>query len=76
MVNILKTFAVDKDNKNVAINEGTCKINQCDRAYCCPDEDAGCCSAVTTPSVIISLLPYNFPLYISTCKIYSQCEDC
>ena len=52
-----------------AANGGTCKVNQFDRAYCCPNEHRGCCPSVASPFVPV-LSSFCFP----TCRTDAQCE--
>lgn len=58
-----------RGEQKCAANGGTCKVNQFDRAYCCPNEHRGCCPPV--PSLPVLVPPsFCFP----TCKTDAQCK--
>lgn len=52
---------------------GTCKVNQYDRAYCCPNEHQGCCPAVPIPIIIPSPTGLPPPLCLPACTTDAQC---
>ena len=59
-----------RGERNCSAIGGTCKVNQYDRAYCCPQDHPGCCPAVTIPIII---LPNPTSLCIPTCTTDAQC---
>ena len=59
-----------RGERKCAVNGGTCKINQYDRAFCCPNEHRGCCPPVAFSPVVITPA-FCFP----TCQNDAQCKS-
>lgn len=59
-----------RGERKCATNGGTCKINQYDRAYCCPNEHRGCCPSVPFSPIVIQPV-----LCFPTCQTDAQCKD-
>jgi hypothetical protein len=69
----ITTMPCGQGQEKCAASGGICKVNQYDKAYCCPNEHPGCCPA--TSPVITPLSPINLSICIPTCKTDDQCKD-
>jgi hypothetical protein len=68
----LKNITCGVGTQKCAANGGTCKFNQYDRAFCCPQEHAGCCPPIPSPPVILPIPPAKC---IDRCTTDAQCKD-
>ncbi|CAF2569613.1 unnamed protein product [Rotaria sp. Silwood2] len=71
----IRNVTCGQGQRRCAANGGTCKINQYDRAYCCPNEHPGCCPLVVSSPVIIGRPSFCFPPCITDaqCRSYQKC---
>ena len=58
-----------RGEQNCTALGGTCKVNQYDRAYCCPREHPGCCPSIGSPIIILP----DPNLCRPTCATDAQC---